>query len=91
MQLQQRAFGSSDGLSRLIRDPVPGLAEAREQITKLITRIEVETGLPKSKMVLGGFSQGGILATDTALHLEEPLAGLCILSGKGSKCHGGLL
>src|SRR5690606_12818637 len=31
--------------------------------------------------VLGGFSQGAMLAVDTALHLDEPPGGLVIWSG----------
>jgi phospholipase/carboxylesterase len=34
-----------------------------------------------TKLVLGGFSQGAMLACDLALRTERPLAGLAILSG----------
>lgn len=37
--------------------------------------------LPYGRVVLGGFSQGGMVSTDVALRLDEPPAGLCILSG----------
>jgi len=33
------------------------------------------------RLVLGGFSQGAMLATDVTLRLEEAPAGLCVLSG----------
>lgn len=37
--------------------------------------------LRPQQLVVGGFSQGSMLATDWALHAEENVAGLCIWSG----------
>ncbi len=37
--------------------------------------------MPLSRLVLGGFSQGAMITTDLTLRLEEPPAGLCLLSG----------
>eukprot|EP00730_Choanoeca_flexa_P003157 TRINITY_DN11311_c1_g1_i3.p1 TRINITY_DN11311_c1_g1~~TRINITY_DN11311_c1_g1_i3.p1 ORF type:complete len:342 (+),score=52.77 TRINITY_DN11311_c1_g1_i3:337-1362(+) len=81
MELQAKAFGSADGLARLIREPVAGLPEARSRITGLLEDIQSQTGLPASKIVLGGFSQGAILTVDVALHLTTDLAGICVFSG----------
>ena len=36
---------------------------------------------PGRRLVLGGFSQGAMLATDIALRSARPLAGLVLLSG----------
>lgn len=70
------------GEMRLLRDQVPdGLAEARSRLTTLVDQVSRETGLPVSRFVLGGFSQGAMLATDVALRLPEAPAGLCIFSG----------
>lgn len=55
----------------------PGLDHARELAMDLIQALDV----PLEKLVLGGFSQGAMLATDVMLHLETPPAGLAILSG----------
>lgn len=55
----------------------PGLDEAR---TALKAEIE-KLGVPWSNIVLGGFSQGAMLATDLALSLDETPRGLVILSG----------
>jgi phospholipase/carboxylesterase len=53
------------------------LEEARAPLAELIERLEI----PRSKLILGGFSQGAILAIDTALHHHDPTAALLIFSG----------
>lgn len=58
-----------------------GLAEARRMLLALVQHVADSTGLPMSKLVLGGFSQGAMLATDVALRLEEAPGGLVVLSG----------
>jgi len=65
----------------LSREAPARLAEAREELGGVLTSIQDETGLPLSRIVLGGFSQGSMLATDVALHLEQPPAGLVVWSG----------
>ena len=37
--------------------------------------------IPPARTLLGGFSQGSMVATDVALRLSEPPAGLCVFSG----------
>jgi phospholipase/carboxylesterase len=58
-----------------------GLTEAREKIQQLLQESEQETGIPISRTVLGGFSQGAMLSTDVSLYLPTLPAGLIILSG----------
>ncbi len=58
-----------------------GLPEAREQLTETVTQLCQQLGLTVSQVVLGGFSQGAMLTTDTALHLEQNPAALVALSG----------
>lgn len=56
----------------------PGeLADARRFGQKLIA----ELGVPWKDLILGGFSQGSMLAVDLALRAPEPPRGLVILSG----------
>jgi phospholipase/carboxylesterase len=55
----------------------PGLKKAREMALELVENLKV----PMNRLVLGGFSQGAMLATDLTLHLETPPAGLVLLSG----------
>jgi phospholipase/carboxylesterase len=70
------------GEFRNLRDDNPdGLPEAREQLQQVISHIQATTGLPMSKIVLAGFSQGSMLSTDVALRSEEPPAALVVWSG----------
>ena len=54
----------------------PGL-RASQQITEELIRAQ---GLPASKIVLAGFSQGGAIVLQTALRYPERLAGVVALS-----------
>lgn len=54
-----------------------GMEEARRAALDFISAL----GLPWDKLVLGGFSQGAMLATDLALSAPEAPRGLMILSG----------
>lgn len=53
------------------------LDEARLRIERLITDLSI----PRSKLIIGGFSQGAVLAVETALHGADRVAGLLIFSG----------
>ncbi|HVK60760.1 MAG TPA: hypothetical protein VM432_04380 [Bdellovibrionales bacterium] len=55
----------------------PGMKKARGLATEFIKAL----GVPMNRLVLGGFSQGAMIATDITLHSEEPPAGLALLSG----------
>ncbi len=57
------------------------LPAAREKLLAVIDEVRGRTGLPMSRIVLGGFSQGSMLSTDVALRLDEPPAALCVWSG----------
>ncbi|TWI01750.1 phospholipase/carboxylesterase [Luteimonas cucumeris] len=56
-----------------------GVLESVAQIEALIAR-EIERGVPASRIVLAGFSQGGAIALAAGLRRREPLAGLVGLS-----------
>jgi phospholipase/carboxylesterase len=47
----------------------------------LLDALERDHGASRSQLVLGGFSQGAMLATDVTLRAERPPAALVILSG----------
>jgi phospholipase/carboxylesterase len=55
------------------------LLSSRQQLTDWLNSLEKSTGIPLSRTILGGFSQGGAMTLDVGLSL--PLAGLMILSG----------
>jgi phospholipase/carboxylesterase len=64
-----------------VRDAPTELPGLRETMYRLLADLEHAEGVPVSRVVLGGFSQGAMLATDTALHLPVSPAGLCVFSG----------
>ena len=64
--------GDLDSVTLEIPD---GLASAREQMIAMLAALGAE------RLVLGGFSQGAMLALDVALHTERALEGLVVLSG----------
>lgn len=76
----QRALMLRDFTTLTSRVP-DGLAEARQRVLALLDALEADFGVTREKLVLGGFSQGAMLATDVTLHAERPPAGLAILSG----------
>jgi phospholipase/carboxylesterase len=57
------------------------LPRARQLLMCLLQDGQAQLGTPASRIVLGGFSQGAILAVDVALRLPEPPAALCVWSG----------
>ncbi len=74
---QARTLGQWDELSKEIPR---GLAPARTQILDLLHIALPALEVPPTSLVLGGFSQGAMLATDLTLHTDLPLAGLALLS-----------
>ena len=70
------------GEIRKMRCELPeGLPEARERLLALVDEASRETGLPVSRFVLGGFSQGSMVTTDVMLRLRESTAAHVIFSG----------
>lgn len=59
----------------------PAMATARTRLASFLDALEARLGVASSSIVLGGFSQGAMLALDFALHDPRPLAGLVLLSG----------
>jgi phospholipase/carboxylesterase len=70
------------GETREMRSASPAqLPLCREAIIQVIEFAREEYSLKADQIVVGGFSQGSMLATDVALHHEEPLGGVIIWSG----------
>ena len=63
------------------RNSPPGIIDLRFARRHLVQEVANQTGLPMQKLVLGGFSQGAMIATDVALRLEEAPGALVVLSG----------
>jgi phospholipase/carboxylesterase len=62
------------------REDDAGLRKSQRQIEDLIDR-ERERGIPSSRIILAGFSQGCAMALQTGLRYPEKLGGLICLSG----------
>lgn len=67
------------GLRDLTRERPEGLDAARGHVVRLLGALRARH--PEAGVVLGGFSQGAMLATDTALREDVALDGLVVLSG----------
>jgi phospholipase/carboxylesterase len=78
MERIQRAM--MRGEPRNLREVPDGLVEAREAIDMLLASL-VKEGKKPERIVLGGFSQGSMLALDVVLRSSLPIGGLVILSG----------
>lgn len=62
-------------------DELPArLAQARAELEGLLDAAERELSAPRAHQILGGFSQGSMLACDLALHAEARPRGLVLLS-----------
>jgi len=58
---------------------LPGLNKSVRQVRDIIQN-EIDSGIPSQRIVLAGFSQGGVLAFQTALYHPTRLAGILALS-----------
>ncbi len=80
LDIERRQREVAAGRARDLSREVPkGLAEARASVMALLDELEHRLGA--QQIVLGGFSQGAMLACDVALRSARPLAGLVMLSG----------
>ena len=71
----------SPGGREQLRNEVPeGMASARRKLQGCVEALLAGTALPPERVVLGGFSQGAMLATDLALNWEQRPAALVALS-----------
>ena len=70
------------GAPRDRRDEIPeGLSAARTSVSRLLDQLEARHGVTSDRLVLGGFSQGAMLALDVALHRAKPPSALLLMSG----------
>jgi phospholipase/carboxylesterase len=76
--LEAHARGGNKDYSQQIPE---GLGDARRKLASLVDQLQIQTGLPMSRIILGGFSQGAMLTTDLCLRQEEAPAALAVFSG----------
>ena len=88
MGMQMPSWYDIRGLAERADETCAGLDESQATIAALLRREAGECGVPLSRIVLGGFSQGGALALWTGLQQQgaqpadtEALAGVLCMSG----------
>ena len=70
------------GLDERSNENCQGIEASKATLETILAKEHQDTGLPYSRMVLAGFSQGGALSLYTGLQLEQgALAGIVVLSG----------
>jgi phospholipase/carboxylesterase len=70
------------GRERDLREVTPeGLLDVEVRLLALLDELERDLHVPRSAIVLGGFSQGAMLATDVTLMAERRPRALVVLSG----------
>ena len=77
--MAMRAWYDIVSLDSAGRADANGVRESTAILEALIER-EIERGIPAEKIVIAGFSMGGAIAINTALHTGHELAGLMALS-----------
>lgn len=73
--------GDIDAAMKRLDDVPEGLEAAKQALSSTIEVLEKEHGVTKDRLILGGFSQGSMLATEMVVSADEPYAGLVVLSG----------
>ncbi len=74
-----RAWYDVYGLQGVRREDAAGVRASQAAVEELLAR-ETKRGIPASRLVLAGFSQGGAIALQTGLRHPERLAGIMALS-----------
>ncbi|MEZ5991538.1 MAG: dienelactone hydrolase family protein [Planctomycetota bacterium] len=81
MEALNRALADNTFRDRARNGRPEGMLEARAMVQKLVEEVKEETGLPTSRIALGGFSQGSMVTMDVAFQLEQNPAALVAWSG----------
>lgn len=75
-----RAWFDIKNLSSLDEEvDIEGINQSINRISAII-KTQIAQGIPAGKIIVAGFSQGGVIALYTALQYPEPLAGILALS-----------
>lgn len=77
--MEMRAWYDIKSMDMDSRADLEGVNESSHEIKKLINN-EIENGIPANKIVLIGFSQGGVIAYHLGTRFEQALAGIVGLS-----------
>ncbi len=74
-----RAWYDVRDMDLRLNEDTEGIEDSRRILQGLIQK-EKDAGIPADKILLAGFSQGGVIALHTGLRYPEPLSGLIALS-----------
>jgi phospholipase/carboxylesterase len=77
--MAMRAWFDILSLDRTGTVDTAGIESSCDAVDALVER-EVERGIPRHRIVIAGFSQGGAIAMHVALRAKTPFAGLVVLS-----------
>ncbi|MFP4560382.1 MAG: alpha/beta hydrolase [Thiohalorhabdus sp.] len=78
--MRMRAWYDIVSLETTAQQDLEGIRASAERVGGLLDELE-EEGIPAERTVLGGFSQGAVLALWAGLGRPRPLAGIAALSG----------
>jgi phospholipase/carboxylesterase len=82
IDIEERMRRVANGeLEQMMSEAPQGIAPARAAVLGLLDELQVKLAVGSERVILGGFSQGAMLATDIVLRDSRPFAGLAILSG----------
>lgn len=81
LDLARAEAAMSEG-PRSYADQVPdGMKEATDRVTGMLAALQTELGAPSERLIVGGFSQGSMVACNSVFTRDVRPAGLAILSG----------
>ncbi|WP_395339439.1 alpha/beta hydrolase [Ningiella sp. W23] len=77
--MEMRAWYDIKSMDMESRADLEGVLESSKLVQDLIEQ-EIASGIPSNKILLAGFSQGGVIALHLGTRYEKPLAGIVALS-----------
>jgi phospholipase/carboxylesterase len=82
IDMERLQFALQTGALRDLSNDVPeGMAEANEKVGAMLDALQTELEVPGHRLILGGFSQGAMLATDVVLRSDREISGVVLMSG----------
>ena len=73
--------GDIDAAMKRLDEVPAGLPSAKRALLETLEVLEKNHGITRDRLIIGGFSQGSMLATEVFVSSLEPFAGLVVLSG----------
>lgn len=77
--MEMRAWYDIKSLSFEDRADMEGVKRSGQQVEELLQK-EIDNGIPAHRIVLAGFSQGGVISYYVSMRLQQKLAGILTLS-----------